>query len=212
MLTFFVTRVDVRTHAIIPMSSIPRWLGYLGPHQWNVPLIKITPDYIQVRSSRKPALICFPLGDIASSMLKFHLHSKGAVTATCLYGLSAMPIKTSLLLLYRRLFRPSRKANVMIWSGFGVIVVFYLVCIITTAAFCDPRQWPKNYASPLVFLGAQETSRCNRPQLDLSAAQGLFSTLSDIYVLAVPVTFISGLKMSTGRKVSVCGVFLVGVL
>lgn len=131
---------------------------------------------------------------------------------TCLYGASAMLIKTSLLLLYLRLFRPSKKANIMIWTGFVVIVIFYLICIITTAVFCNRQQWPKDYASPLVFLAAQEESRCNHPQLNLSAAQGTFSTLSDIYVLALPVTFISGLKMSTARKVSVCGVFLVGIV
>lgn len=131
---------------------------------------------------------------------------------TCLYSACAMLIKISLLLLCLRIFRQAKGASIMVWMGIVVIALFYLICITTTAIFCDPRQWPKQYSSPLVFLQAQETSRCNHPQLNLSAVQGVFSTLSDIYVLAVPVIFISGLKMSMGRKVSVCGVFLVGVV
>ena len=123
-----------------------------------------------------------------------------------------MLIKTSLLLLCLRIFRQAKGAQLMVWTGIVVITLFYLICIITSAVFCDPRQWPKNYTTPLVFLEAQEKSRCNHPQLNLSAVQGVFSTLSDIYVLTVPIFFISGLKMSLGRKVSVCSVFLVGVV
>ncbi|KAK8118013.1 uncharacterized protein PG998_006294 [Apiospora kogelbergensis] len=184
MVIVLALRLYVRIRITHAMGADDFFGGvYLGPHQWNVRLIDLTPDYIN-----------------------------GAIIVTCLYSACAMLIKISLLLLCLRIFRQATGANIMVWMGIVVIALFYLICITTTAIFCDPRQWPKQYSSPLVFLQAQETSRCNHPQLNLSAVQGVFSTLSDIYVLAVPVIFISGLKMSMGRKVSVCGVFLVGVV
>ncbi|KAK0630534.1 hypothetical protein B0T17DRAFT_616176 [Bombardia bombarda] len=156
--------------------------GYLGPHQWNVRLTSITPDYI-----------------------------KGAIVITCLYSASALFIKASLFVFYLRIFRPSTLANIMIWTGLVLVVLFYVICIITTSVFCNPTQW-SNSTSQIDFLIKQGSSNCNHPQLNLSAAQGVFSTLSDIYLLSIPIIFISTLELPLRRKVGICGIFLVGLL
>ncbi|RYP83963.1 hypothetical protein DL769_001269 [Monosporascus sp. CRB-8-3] len=152
----------------------------LGPHQWNVRLSAITPNYIT-----------------------------GSIVVTCLYSVSAMLIKTSLLVLYLRVFQPVKSANISIWIGIGTIVLFYVICIITTSVYCNSNRWP-NTANPVEFLAMQAESSCNRPQLTLSAAQGIFSTLSDVYVLIIPTILVWGLRLPLGRRIGICGIFLVG--
>ncbi|KAI2780489.1 hypothetical protein F4815DRAFT_470442 [Daldinia loculata] len=155
---------------------------FLGPHQWNVPLSTITPEYI-----------------------------RGSVVVTCLYGASAIFIKTSLLVLYLRIFRPSRAATITIWLGIGLIVTFYITAIITTAILCNPSQWPPT-SNPIEFAAAQGKGNCNQPQLHLSSVQGIFSTLSDFYVLVIPTALIWGLQLPLMRRVGIVAIFLVGLI
>ncbi|OTA63680.1 hypothetical protein K449DRAFT_31357 [Hypoxylon sp. EC38] len=156
--------------------------GYLGPHQWNVRLIVINLDYI-----------------------------RGSVAVTCLYGAGAIFIKTSLLVQYLRIFRPSKIATGMIWIGIGVIVVFYIAAIITTAVFCDSSKWPAT-SNPIEFAAVQAGSRCNQPQLHLSSVQGIFSTVSDLYVLAIPTLLVSSLHLPIMRRAGIIALFLVGLI
>ncbi|KAI2467416.1 hypothetical protein F4781DRAFT_402319 [Annulohypoxylon bovei var. microspora] len=154
----------------------------LGPHQWDVPLIKITPKFIQ-----------------------------GCIIVADLYSSSAMLLKTSLLVLYLRMFRVDKTANILIWIGIILIVLFYSACIIGTSYLCRQSQWPSN-ASPTEFLILQSQSGCNHPQLNLAAGQGVFSTVSDLYVLVIPINLIWGLRLPLRRRVGICSIFLVGLL
>ncbi|KAI0844616.1 hypothetical protein F5Y00DRAFT_273856 [Daldinia vernicosa] len=156
--------------------------GYLGPHQWNVPLSTITPEYI-----------------------------RGSVVVTCLYGASSIFIKTSLLVLYLRIFRPSSAATIIIWLGIGLIVAFYITTIISTAVFCNPLLWPPT-SNPIEFAAAQNKGKCNQPQLHLSAVRGIFSTVSDFYVLAIPTVLIWSLQLPLMRRVGIVAIFLVGLI
>ncbi|KAI1089122.1 hypothetical protein F5B19DRAFT_468842 [Rostrohypoxylon terebratum] len=156
--------------------------GYLGPHQWNVRLIVINLDYIRC-----------------------------SVVVTVLYGAASIFIKTSLLVQYLRIFRPSKMAAIMIWMGIAVITVFYLAAIITTVVSCDFYKWPPT-SNPIAFAEQQAKSGCNRPQLRLSSVQGVFSTVSDVYVLAVPTLLISSLHLSVMRRVGIIALFLVGLI
>ncbi|KAI1455295.1 hypothetical protein F4805DRAFT_436287 [Annulohypoxylon moriforme] len=154
----------------------------LGPHQWDVPLSKITPKFIQ-----------------------------GCIIVADLYSSSAMLLKTSLLVLYLRMFRIDKTANILIWIGIALIVCFYSACIIGTSYLCRQSQWPSN-ANPVEFLILQSESGCNHPQLNLAAGQGVFSTVSDIYVLVIPIKLIWGLRLPLRRRVGICSIFLVGLL
>jgi hypothetical protein len=154
----------------------------LGPHMWNVPLSAITPRYIQ-----------------------------GAVTTANLYAASALLLKASILVLYLRIFQADKTSKVLIWGGIILITLFYIVCIVLTSYFCRSSQWPKNI-DPIQFLMLQEKSDCNKRQLDLAAVQGIFSTVSDLYVMIIPVNMIRRLQVPLRRKLGISGIFLLGLL
>ncbi|KAI8954548.1 hypothetical protein F4801DRAFT_532071 [Xylaria longipes] len=154
----------------------------LGPHQWNVRLSAITPAYV-----------------------------RGSIVLFCLYSATVLFIKTSLLVLYLRIFKPARIARILIWIGILLITLFYLACIVISAIFCNPAQW-SGHIGPVEFLELQARSNCNRPQLDLSAAQGIFSTVSDAYILVIPTILVSGLRLPLRRRIGICAIFLIGAI
>ncbi|RYC59115.1 hypothetical protein CHU98_g7089 [Xylaria longipes] len=152
------------------------------PHQWNVRLSAITPAYV-----------------------------RGSIVLFCLYSATVLFIKTSLLVLYLRIFKPARIARILIWIGILLITLFYLACIVISAIFCNPAQW-SGHIGPVEFLELQARSNCNRPQLDLSAAQGIFSTVSDAYILVIPTILVSGLRLPLRRRIGICAIFLIGAI
>ncbi len=53
---------------------------------------------------------------------------------------------------------------------------------------------------------------CSKPSQHLAIAQGAFGTLSDIYLLVIPIHSIFQLKLPTRRKIGVSAIFLVGIM
>lgn len=149
----------------------------LGPHQWNVPLIDITDRFLRV-----------------------------SLTVICLYPVCAILVKCTLLILYLRIFRPSQRAQIMIWGGVAVIVVFYVCCIIVNTVLCVPHSGDGGW------LSEKSEARCSQPELNLSVTQGVFSAVSDFYVLCIPLQMVWGLRLPKMRKVGVSSIFLTGLL
>lgn len=123
-----------------------------------------------------------------------------------MYILSAMWVKTTLLVFYLRLFQPSARARVAIWAGIGACVAFYVVCMALNLAQCVP------VSQSLLTAGSEGQLACARAQLDLSAAQGVFSAATDFYVLVVPVSLVLRLRLPRRRKVGVSAIFSTGLL
>lgn len=82
----------------------------LGPHQWNVRLIDLTPEI-----------------------------SKKSIGSTVTYSLAAFFTKLSFFLLYFRIFGPNRRARLLLYAGIVFIAVSYGVIIIGFCALCIPR-------------------------------------------------------------------------
>ena len=61
-------------------------------------------------------------------------------------------------------------------------------------------------------LEAQDKSKCSRPQIKLASAQGIFSTVSDFYVLALPIALTLSVQLNLKRKLGLCAIFLTGLL
>ncbi|OCL10074.1 hypothetical protein AOQ84DRAFT_290010, partial [Glonium stellatum] len=150
----------------------------LGPHQWDIPVIDITEKFVKVRTS---------------------------LVVICLYAICATLVKCTLLVLYLRIFRPSRRAQIMIWAGIVVIIVFYVCCIIVNTALCVPHSGDGGW------LSAKSQSRCSQPELNLSVTQGVFSAVSDFYVLCIPLQLVLGLRLPKMRKIGVSSIFLTGL-
>lgn len=134
--------------------------------------------------------------DIASQ-LNFDANSKQTILIiTCVYPIVAIFTKTTLLVFYLRIFSPVRRTVVLIWAGIGAIVVYYILSIALYLYFTLPLD-----------------SLNHQPELlDYSAASGVFSVVSDFYVLAVPIGSALKLQMPKARKTGICAVFATGLL
>lgn len=124
-----------------------------------------------------------------------------------MYILSAMWIKITLLVLYLRLFKPSPRANLMIWGGIVLCVLFYTACVVVSLVQCVPVS---NSLPTSGHFGEKDT--CGQPQLNLSAGQGVFSAVTDFYVLVIPVSLVLELRLPLKRKIGVSAIFLTGLL
>ena len=96
--------------------------------------------------------------------------------------------KLSLLLLYFRLFSPDKIFKYLIMTGIAVCFIAY-----TTGMFC------------YIFLNQWLLLKVND-------AIGAFNVFSDIYILCIPLTAISRLRLPRGKKIGVMVIFLSGIL
>lgn len=140
----------------------------------------------------------FPLSELTNYYVKYQL-----LTA-CLYDVACIFTKASLLILYLRIFRPLRRARILIWMGVIFVAVFYTICLAIRLGLCVPRgvSWVRTSVEP----------RCRQPMLQLNVAQGVINVLTDFYALAIPLALVLGLHLSMARKAGVLGIFLTGIL
>lgn len=170
--------------------------------------------------------------------------------AACLSNVSAMFLKSALLVFYLRIFRPNKTARILILVPLVAIISFYATCLIVAVVQCHPNDSVLTFSGdidlshvpagvnipnipadfnlslipPEVLIDfitdiviessfeIQSESKCFRPQLKLSAAQGIFSTVSDFYVLALPIALTLSIQLNLKRKLGLCAVFLTGLL
>ncbi|PHH63900.1 hypothetical protein CDD81_5348 [Ophiocordyceps australis] len=156
----------------------------LGPHQWDVPLSSMTTSFMEKS------------------------------TALCLiYAVCSIFIKTSLLVLYRRIFQPFRTTTIVIWCSIAFIFITYTALIVISAVFCASRQGIDSNLTLAQFYASQSMDKCNKPMVDLSIAQGIISLATDLFVFFFPVPMIWRLSnLPTARKISVSAVFLAGLV
>lgn len=117
-----------------------------------------------------------------------------------------MFVKSSLLLLCFRLFRPAAGIRIPIWLGIIVITALYTACNILTLVFCIPRSGEGGWGS------IKYNERCGTQYLKVTTLQGVFSAATDFYVLFIPINTVLGLKLSLKKRAGVASVFLGGLL
>ncbi|KAI8944743.1 hypothetical protein F4801DRAFT_570613 [Xylaria longipes] len=155
----------------------------LGPHQWDV-----------------------RLSDFNASFLERTLSS------IVLFSFSSLFVKTALLVMYLRVFAPSRPARMMIWVGITTITVFYIISIILNVHFCVPISMTTPVPNRDEWARKLKASNCSQPVYNLNAAVGLFGVVSDLYVLIIPVSMVYNLKIPRNRKLGILAIFLTGLL
>ncbi|KUI61111.1 hypothetical protein VP1G_08288 [Cytospora mali] len=155
----------------------------LGPHQWNIPLTAVTYRYMATY-----------------------------FVTVAMYSLSAMSVKCTLLLFYLRMFRPDRRANIMVWAGIVIIVLFYVISTTLILVDCSPISQQVPSLEPTKWAEQASNSHCAHPGFDVLASQGIFSPITDFYVLAIPVISILALRLQDKRKLGVLAIFLTGLL
>lgn len=117
-----------------------------------------------------------------------------------------MLIKNSLFFLFRRIFSPLPRSKILIHCGIILTTVSYTVLFVVWLVYGVPHADDSGWDDP-VFA-----QKVGRESPKISVALGSVSTFTDYYVIAVPLSTISGLKLSKGKKIGVSVVFATGLL
>jgi hypothetical protein len=124
--------------------------------------------------------------------------------ASIVYCIAIMFAKLSILLLYMKIFVPTRRGGVF-WANQVLIYVnalFYFGAVVALICQCIPRAKISNPRLP---------GRCTDVYLSFMIS-GVFNVLSDFFILAFPLWAIWHLQMPLKRKFGVSVVFATGVL
>lgn len=108
---------------------------------------------------------------------------------TLLYGPTMFFIKTSVLLLYRKIFAgPEPHMRTLIYVGIGYLLITNAVATILFGALCAPRDGERyliRYSSPECFENVD----------NLAIALAVGNLCADVYLLVLPLPIIWKLQM-----------------
>ncbi|KAI1408426.1 hypothetical protein F5Y13DRAFT_204785 [Hypoxylon sp. FL1857] len=153
-----------------------------------------------------------PLGphqwDIPLSNLDVHPIKEGTLMAiSLLYTVAAVFMKSTFLALYLRIFQPARGATIFLWVSLAAIALFYGACFIAEAVVCGLS------ANEQLLIKHSEAFKDRLfQQRPLWIIVGVFSVVSDFYLLAIPVGLTLNIRLPTKQKIGVCCVFLTGLI
>lgn len=118
-----------------------------------------------------------------------------------LYGLAMTAIKLSILLFYRRIFSTAQFRK-WIYGVVALVLAWLLANNLVFAFHCAPVRQNWEFDLP---------GHCINPLTSVRVLQ-VFNVLLDATVLALPVSAVLRLQLSTPRKISVMAIFLLGGL
>ncbi|KAL8952791.1 MAG: hypothetical protein Q9222_001295 [Ikaeria aurantiellina] len=110
--------------------------------------------------------------------------------------------KATILLLYLRLFRPTKWFR---WTMYGLMtfmVALYGSYIIVNAALCAPAPG-SSWVQPGVL------AKCQKQEI-YSVIQGTFNVVIDILILTLPIPIIMRMKMARNKKIGIMAIFGTG--
>lgn len=170
-----------------------------GRHEWDMPVSAVTVDSMKVCIA-KPS-ISRKFENIPRADRK-----QKTLALLVLYVAAAAFIKLSLLALYYRIFRPSRHATILVWLGSIVVVMYNIAFACFYLIITIPRPGEGGWISQPVL------ERTDAYELKGSIGHGIIGTITDFYILLIPLTMVYGLNMSTSKKVGISSIFLIGSL
>ncbi|KAI9375066.1 hypothetical protein BJX61DRAFT_540213 [Aspergillus egyptiacus] len=135
-----------------------------------------------------------------SPFLRFY-----SITSGPLYNASATFTKISILAFYLRIFSVSPLARSLIWTGIIVIPLGYLAVTGATLAYLLPRPGDGGWASWPSLLRQEKYAG------EINFSQGVFSTVSDFYVVAIPMAIVSRLHLPMHKKIGLGCIFLINL-
>jgi hypothetical protein len=176
-------------------------LGYFGRHIWEVKLKNITKFALQVSKSEKRSK--HPsFSELMESSCQTMLASIN------LWAASVFFVKLSLFLFYLRLFKPNKHTRWLNYGGIAACGMFYSITIIINSVLSSPTAGqPDNWTSWLL-----RTQQSELHEKKLALAQSIFGTISDVYLLMIPIQTIFQLHLSTERKLGISAIFMIGIL
>ncbi|KAF2972873.1 hypothetical protein GQX73_g783 [Xylaria multiplex] len=131
---------------------------------------------------------------------------KELFAVTVLYSVASALIKLSLLALFHRLFSPSARSKVAIRFGMVFTAASYVAILTAWIYYNVPHIDDMGWIDP-VFVARLESA-----DLTMAVIFGVLGTVTDLYVIAIPLASVSGLNLSTARKIGLAGLFATGFL
>ena len=127
---------------------------------------------------------------------------KAFVGIQALYFLNAALTKTSLLLLYYRIFGVAKRFRYALWISAFLVLGYWTAMTILAFLGCTPfaRNWNKAIPGSCVNLVA--FFRWN----------GISNLLIDFLILLLPLPMVWRLNVGTRQKLELSGIFLLGLL
>lgn len=131
-------------------------------------------------------------------------YTKITYSTTLLYFFITSTTKLSILLLYRRIFAVSKPFRLQIYIAAAAVVAFWIGSTVADLLNCIPLDWTwKN--------GAADPRYCVNYNT-FWLVTGIFETLVDSAILALPLSMVSKLHLDRSKKYGLAGVFLLGGL
>lgn len=118
------------------------------------------------------------------------------------YFTNAVFTKTSLLLLYHRVFGVVRGFRWALWISGFLIMGYFIACAIVAVAGCSPVSY---------FWNKDQMGSCIN-EVNFFRWNGIMNMLLDVLVLCLPLPMTWRMKMSRRQKFIVTGIFCLGGL
>lgn len=121
------------------------------------------------------------------------------------YHLAHLTLKTSILLLYKRIFTFISQPFIYAWHA----VLAYVICCAITGLIVSPTQ-----CKPIQYSWEQPLGT-NGSCVDLIAAElgsGVTLMAADVMILVLPMPMLWSLHVKWARKIQLCALFGIGFL
>ena len=120
------------------------------------------------------------------------------------FGPATFFAKSSILLLYLRLFGPTKLLKYTIWSTIAFMFALYFCYVAVNAGLCAPRP-----GQSWLFPGVLE--KCEK-QETYAIIQGAVNVAVDLLILILPIPVVLKLRMRRGRKIGILAIFGTGAM
>lgn len=136
---------------------------------------------------------------VISTVVQFQ---KVSLANISLWLATAAATKASLLILYYRLFSPSKRFRLAIRIGAVVVFCQWFSLTLVTIFQCIPVKafWDRN---------VQGAKCIDLPRFTI--ASGVLNLLTDVLILCLPGPIVWGLNSTVGQKITLTGIFLLGM-
>ncbi|KAK4506022.1 hypothetical protein PRZ48_003987 [Zasmidium cellare] len=115
---------------------------------------------------------------------------------------TAVLTKTSILLLYKRIFGVYEKFRKVIWAAIGLVVSYFIICTVLALAGCQPTSYFWNKHQPGKCINEVQFFRWN----------GVTNLILDFVVLLIPMPMVWNLQLRLRQKLAFTAIFGLGLL
>ncbi|MCJ1269917.1 hypothetical protein MMC22_009810 [Lobaria immixta] len=130
------------------------------------------------------------------------LYTKITFSTTVLYFFTTCTTKLSTLLLLHRIFAINGSFRIQIYAAEAAVVAFWISATVADLLNCVPLEWTwKNGNADPRYCISYNT---------FWLVTGIFESVIDLVILALPFRMISKLHMDRSKKYGVAGIFLLG--